>query len=72
MIGMYIVATPMEYLREVSQEISHFWIYIHSEYISKGNEIIISKIKLCSRIHCINIDSSLLLLLLLLSRFSRV
>ena len=29
LVGMYIDATPMEYLCEVSHEISHFWIHIH-------------------------------------------
>ena len=44
------------------------YIFI-SEYIFKGNEIIILKRNLYSHIHYINIDSSLLLLL---SRFSRI
>ena len=38
------------------------YIFI-SEYIFKGNEIIISKRNVYSHIHCINIDRSLLLLL---------
>ena len=29
LVGKCIGATPMEYLQELSQEISHFWIYIH-------------------------------------------
>ena len=38
------------------------YIFI-SEYIFKGNEIITSKRNVYSHMHCINIDSSLLLLL---------